>query len=160
VLVQCFMSWTKISQKCSILISNVVHKFVYMPVSEHFPIAKIIHPTDRCGISRIWLNSMIITQVHLLLGTIKCTLKCGVYSHNTMPQMSQVEGACNWHADCRNIHQNCCQRMNVHFSTISHTQRNFWKCVSMSNRPHNRRPRVWRCVGERFADVNIVNSAP
>jgi hypothetical protein len=33
---------------------------------------------------------MIITQVHLVLGTIKATLKCSVLSHNTMPQMSQA----------------------------------------------------------------------
>ena len=26
--------------------------FVYIPVSEHFSFAKIIHPPDRCGISR------------------------------------------------------------------------------------------------------------
>ena len=57
VLVPCFMSWNKISQKCSIctkfiFLSNFVHTFVYIPVSEHFSFAKIIHPPDRCGISR------------------------------------------------------------------------------------------------------------
>ena len=31
---------------------------------------------------------------------------------------------------------------------------------STSNQPHNRRPRVWRCVGEQFADVNVVNRVP
>ena len=76
VLVPCFMSWNKISQKCSIhtknvFLSNVAHKFVYIPVSENFYFAKIIYPPDRCGISRSWLNSVIITQVHLVLGTIK-----------------------------------------------------------------------------------------
>ena len=35
-----------------------------------------------------------ITQVHLVLGTIKVTLKCTVLSHNTMPQMSQVLSKC------------------------------------------------------------------
>ena len=30
----------------------------------------------------------------------------------------------------------------------------------MSNRPHNRRPRVWRHVGEQFADINVVNRVP
>ena len=48
-----------------------MHKFVYIPVSEHFSFAKIIHPLDRRGISRKLLNSMIIAQVHLALGTIK-----------------------------------------------------------------------------------------
>ena len=65
--------------------------FSQISVSEHFSFAKIIHLPDMCGISRSWLNSMIITQVHLVLGTIKkVTLKCAVLSHNTMPQMSQV----------------------------------------------------------------------
>jgi hypothetical protein len=57
-----------------------VHKFVYIPVSEHFSFAKIIHPPDRCGISRTWLFSTIITQVHLVLGTIKghCAVSIGM----------------------------------------------------------------------------------
>ena len=54
VLVPCFMSWNERSQKCSICTKslNVVHKFVYIPVSQHFSFAKIIHPPDRCGISK------------------------------------------------------------------------------------------------------------
>ena len=80
LLTTCKLHWTKIwtqhvpwaeikdPRKCSIctkslFLSNVVHKFVYIPSSEHFYIAKIIHPPDRCGISRSWLNSMIITRV-------------------------------------------------------------------------------------------------
>jgi hypothetical protein len=46
---------------------------------------------------------------------------------------------------------------NVNFSTISCLQSHFRELGSTSNQPHNRRPRVWRCVGEWFADVNIVN---
>ena len=38
---------------------------------DHFSFAKIIHPSGNCGISRSGLNSMIITQVPLALGTIK-----------------------------------------------------------------------------------------
>jgi hypothetical protein len=57
VLVPCSMSWNKISQKCSVhtkslFLTNVVHKFPYIPVSVHFSINKVIHPPDRCGISR------------------------------------------------------------------------------------------------------------
>jgi hypothetical protein len=48
------------------------------------------------------------------------------------------------------------REFHVHFSTISHLQRCFIEFGSVSNRPHNRRPLVWRCVSERFADVNIV----
>jgi hypothetical protein len=59
--------------------------FVYIPVSEHFSFAKIIHPPDRCGISRRSLNSMIITQVHLVLGTIKGHSKmCNVTTQNNI----------------------------------------------------------------------------
>ena len=76
VLVPCFMSWNKRSQKLStctkwLFLSNVVQKCVYIPVSEHFYLAKIIHPPDRCCKSRSWLHSMIITQMHFVLGTIK-----------------------------------------------------------------------------------------
>ena len=54
LLVSCFISWNKRSQKCSmctksLFFSNCVHKFVYIPVSEHFSFAKIIHPPDRYG---------------------------------------------------------------------------------------------------------------
>ena len=75
----------------TLFLLNVVHKFVYIPVSEDFSIAKIIHPPDSCGISRSWLNSKIITQVHLVLGTIKGHSKnVQLSSHIIMPQMSQV----------------------------------------------------------------------
>ncbi len=59
-----------------------------------------------------------------------------------MPQMSHIEGACNWHADCRNVHQSWCRELNVNFSTKSHLQRRFREFGSTSNRPCNRRPRV------------------
>jgi hypothetical protein len=100
VLVQCFISWNKRSQKMSIhtksfFLSKFVRKFVFIPFSEHFSFAKIIHIPGRCCISRSWLNSMVITHVHLVLETKKATLKCVVLSHNT--------------ADCRNVHQGCCQ---------------------------------------------------
>ena len=75
VLAPCFMSWNRRSQKCYIhtkswYISNVGHKFVYIPVSD-LSFDKIIHPPDRCGLSWSWLNSMIIRQVRLVLGTVK-----------------------------------------------------------------------------------------
>jgi hypothetical protein len=62
------------------------------------------------------------------------------------------QGACNWHADCRDFHQSL-----MFFSTISHIQYHFREFGSKSIRPHNRRPHVWHRVGERFADVNVVN---
>ena len=98
---------------------------------------------------------MIITQVHLVLRTIKGHYN--VQSCHTTLQMSQIEGARNWHADCRNVHQSCCQRIECSF--LYHKRR-FREFGSMSNRPHNCRLRVWRNVGEQFADVNVVNRVP
>jgi hypothetical protein len=51
VLVPCLMSWNQRSQTFSkrtksLFLSNVVRTFV----SQQFSFAKIIHPTDRCGI--------------------------------------------------------------------------------------------------------------
>jgi hypothetical protein len=48
----------------------------------------------------------------------------------------------------------------VIFSTISHHKGHFREFGSMSNRPHNHRPRAWHRVGERFADYNVVNRVP
>ena len=47
--------------------------------------------------------------------------------------------------------------LNVNFANISQLQGRFREFGSMSNRHHNHRPRVWRCVGERLSDVNVVN---
>jgi hypothetical protein len=117
----------------SLFRSNFVHKLVYIPASEHFSFAKIIHPPDRCGISRSWLNSMVITQVHLVLGT----RKCAVLSHNTMPQMSQVLRECEIGMLTAGMST---RELNVRFSTISRFQYRFREFGSTSNRPHNRRP--------------------
>ena len=51
------------------------------------------------------------------------------------------------------------REFNVIFSTITRFQC-FREFGSTSNWPHNRRPCVWHRVGERFADVNIVNRVP
>ena len=90
--------------------------FVYIPVSDHFSYANIIHPPDRWSISRSWLNSMIITQVHLVLVAIKGSSKmCSFVTQHNATDVSGFEGASNWHADCRNVHQSCCQRLECLF---------------------------------------------
>jgi hypothetical protein len=66
---------------------------VDIPVSERFSFAKIILPPDRFGISRSGLNSMIVTQVHLVLETIKGHLKWPGLSHNNATDVSRFEGA-------------------------------------------------------------------
>jgi hypothetical protein len=99
----------------SLFISNL-----YIPVTEYLSFAKIIHPPDRCGISRNVLNSMIITQVHLA----KATLKCTVLSHNTMLQMIQVlrERAIGM-LTARMSTKTVARELNVNFSSISHLQK-------------------------------------
>ena len=87
-------------------------------------------------------------------GDNKRPLKCAVLSHNTMPQMSQVLreraiGMLTAGMSTRAV----ARELNVKFSTISRLQRHFREFGRTSNWPHNRRPRVWRHVGERFSDV-------
>ena len=132
------MSWNKRSQKCSFCTKSLiwetfVHKCVYIPVSKHFSFSKIIHPFYRCGISRSWLNSMIITQLHLVLGTIKDHSK--LYSFVTQHNATDVLKE-------RAIGMLTARKCHVNFSTISHLQRSFREFGSTSNLPHNRRPCV------------------
>ena len=81
---------------------------------------------------------------------------CSFVTQHNATDVSSFEEACNWHADCRNFHQSCCQRISCSFLYIV-LDHSF---CSTSNWPHNRRPRVRRGVGERFADVNVVNRVP
>ncbi len=86
---------------------------------------------------------MIIAQVCLRLATIKGHSKmCSFITQHNATDVASFEGACNWHADCRNVHQSCCREFNVHFSSISHLQRCFREFDSTSNRLHNPRPSV------------------
>ncbi len=66
---------------------------------------------------------------------------CGFITQHNATDAASFEGACNWHADCRNVHQSCCPWIECSFSTISRLQRRFREFGSASNRPHNRRPR-------------------
>ena len=47
------------------------------------PLPILIHPPDTCGISWSWLNGMILTQMHLVLGTIKGPSKMCSFCHTT-----------------------------------------------------------------------------
>ncbi len=67
---------------------------------------------------------------------------CSFITKHNATDVASFEGACNWHADCRNVHQSCCPWIECSFSTISHLKRHFREFGSTSNRPHNRRPRV------------------
>ncbi len=52
---------------------------------------------------------MIIAHVCLRLATIKGHSKmCSFITQHNATDVASFEGACNWHADCRNVHQSCC----------------------------------------------------
>ena len=60
-----------------------------------------------------------------------------------MPQMSQALVECGIGMLTAGMSTRAVVReLNVNFSTICHLQRNFREVGSMSNRPHNRTPRV------------------
>ncbi len=81
---------------------------------------------------------MIIAQVCLRLATIKGHSKmCSFITQHNATDAS-FEGACNWHADCRNVHQSCCRELNVHFSTISRLQKAYqriWQYIQPASQP-------------------------
>ncbi|XP_035644978.1 meiotic nuclear division protein 1 homolog isoform X2 [Oncorhynchus keta] len=89
------------------------------------------------------VNSRTTTQVTPCAGDKKrLLLKCGSLSQHNATDISSFEGACNWHADCRNVHQSCCQIIFVNFSTLSHLQRCLREFGSTSNWPHSRKQLV------------------
>jgi DNA-directed RNA polymerase subunit N (RpoN/RPB10) len=154
MLVPCFMNCNKISQKYSIytkliFLSNCVHTCVYIPVSEYFSFAKIIHPPDRCGISRICLNSMIITQVHIVLETKGHAKMCSFVTQHNATYVSRFEGVCNWHADCRNVHLIYCQIIEPSFLYHKPPPTLNLAFGSLSIGPHNHMC-VWNRVGKRL----------
>ncbi len=79
---------------------------------------------------------MIIAQVCLRLATIIDHSKmCSFITQHNATDVESFKGACNWHADCRNVQY----RADVLLYRAD--------C----------RQRVWGCVGKRFADVNVVD---
>ncbi len=71
---------------------------------------------------------------------------CSFITQHNATDFASFEGACNWHADCRNVHQSCCPWIESSF-----VQRCFREFGSTSNRPHNRRP----CVTTPAQDLHI-----
>ncbi len=71
-----------------------------------------------------------LAQVCLRLATIKGYSKmCSFIPQHNTTDVARFEGACNWHADCRNVQsvlsRAIAHELNVHFSTISLLQRRF-----------------------------------
>ena len=53
---------------------------------------------------------MIITHVNLVLGKINGHSKmCSFVTQHNATDVSSFERVCNWHANCRNVHQSSCQ---------------------------------------------------
>ena len=80
-----------------------------------------------------------------------------VTQHNAK-DVSSFEGACNWHADCRNFHQD------LDLTEVPRHNQHQW-----ANAPLQWRLTRWgsvffmdesRRVRERFAGVNVANSVP
>ncbi len=59
-----------------------------------------------------------------------------------MSQMPQVKGACNWHADCRNVHQSCCPWIECSFlyhKPCSKAFQRIWQYIHLSSQPQTNR---------------------
>ncbi len=129
---------------------------------------------------------------------------CSFITQHNATDVASFEGACNWHADCRNVHQSCCPWIECSFLYHKPSPKAFqriWQYIQPASQPqttcnhtspgppiqhlhlqdrlrpatrtaaatislHNQRfslyradgrQRVWRCVGERFAEVNVVD---
>ncbi len=65
------MSWTQISKTFLCTQKAYFSQILFTNLSKSVLVNEIIHPPHRCGISRCWLDSMIIVQVCLRLATIK-----------------------------------------------------------------------------------------
>ncbi len=87
---------------------------------------------------------MIIAQVCLRLATVKGHSKmCSFITQHNATDVASFEGACNLHADCRNVHQTCCPSIECSFIYHKLPPKVFQSTFgSTSNRPHNRRPHV------------------
>ncbi len=64
---------------------------------------------------------------------------CSFITQHNATDVASFEGACNWHADCRNVHQNCCPWIECSVLYHKPSPKAFG---STSNRPHNHRPRI------------------
>ncbi len=65
------MSWTQRSKTFLCTQKADFSQILFTNLSKSVLVNEIIHPPHRCGISRCWLDSMIITPVCLRLATIK-----------------------------------------------------------------------------------------
>ncbi len=67
---------------------------------------------------------------------------CSFITQHNATDDASFEGVCNWHADCRNVHQSCCPWIECSFLYHKPSPKVFQRIWQYINRPHNRRPRV------------------
>ncbi len=82
---------------------------------------------------------MIIAQVCLRLATIQFHSKmCSFITQHNATYVASFEGACNWHADCRNVHQSCCPWIECPFIYHKPSPKSFhriWKYIQPASQP-------------------------
>ncbi len=82
---------------------------------------------------------MIIAQVCLRLATIKGHSKmCSFITQHNATDVASFEGACNWHADCRNVHQSCCPWIECSFLYHKPSPKAFqriWQYIQPASQP-------------------------
>ncbi len=82
---------------------------------------------------------MIIAQVCLRLATIKGHSKmCSFITQHNATDVTSFEGACNWHADCRNVHQSCCPWIECSFLYHKPSSKAFqriWQYIQPASQP-------------------------
>ncbi len=82
---------------------------------------------------------MIIAQVCLRLATIKGHSKmCSFITQHNATDVACFEGACNWHAYCRNVHQSCCPWIEYSFLYHKPSPKAFqgiWQYIQPASQP-------------------------
>ncbi len=78
---------------------------------------------------------MIIAQVCLRLATIKGHSKmCSFITQHNATDVANFEGAFDWHADCRNVHQSCWPWIKYSFLYNKAFQR-IWQYIQPASQP-------------------------
>ncbi len=82
---------------------------------------------------------MIIAQVCLSLATIKGHSKiCSFITQHNATDVASFEGACNWHADCSNVHQSGCPWIECSFLYHKPSPKAFqriWQYIQPASQP-------------------------
>ncbi len=137
------MSWTQRSKIFSmytkgLFLSNIVHKSVLVSTS---PLP------DNPSTSQVWHIKMLIRQhdyctgvcLRLASGHKKGHSKmCSFITQHNATDVASFEGACNWHSDCRDVHQSCCLLIECLFLYHKPSPKEFqriWQYIQLASQP-------------------------